>query len=65
MTQNCNRFESGEDTVEVYGIDEETGRVECVDAVEGFLFEMPPAELANFLSSHGYTHVATGRQEAA
>jgi hypothetical protein len=53
----ANRFESGHDVIEVYGIEdpETEDTVTCVDVIEGFMFMMEPAELASFLTDHGYT----------
>lgn len=51
----ANKFESGHDVIEVYGIEEGDELVSCVDVNEGFLFMMEPAELASFLTDHGYT----------
>lgn len=51
----ANKFKSGHDVIEVYGIEEGDDKVSCVDAVDGFLFMMEPEELASFLTDHGYT----------
>lgn len=54
----ANQFESGHDVIEVYGIEDPSAeeQVTCVDVIEGFMFMMPPAELASFLTEHGYTY---------
>jgi len=56
---SCNRFESGHDVIEVYGIEDPTReeKVTCVDAVEGFMFMMSPDELHEFINDHGYRPV--------
>mgnify|MGYP006295367683 CR=1 FL=1 len=52
----ANRFESGHDVIEVYGIENPRTeeKVTCVDVNEGFMFLMEPAELGSFLTDHGY-----------
>lgn len=51
----ANTFQSGHDTIEVYGIEDGNGLVDCVDTVDGFLFQMEPSALREFLADHNYT----------
>lgn len=55
----ANRFKSGHDEIEVYGIEhpEFEDKVTCVDVIEGFMFMMDPEELREFLNDHGYRPV--------
>lgn len=56
---SCNTFQSGQDVIEVYGIEhpEAEDKVTCVDVIEGFMFMMDPEELRDFINDHGYRPV--------
>lgn len=56
-----NVFESGEDRIEVHEYDSQAGCTQVIDLIEGFMFQMPPRELREFLDDHGYVYAGAGQ----